>query len=351
MASSLPRSILSVVLGVLAVATLVGGGIGLWSMRVLTDTDRFETRVESILQDPQISEALATYVVDEVATAVDLQALIDDNVPSFLQGPVELIISGIRREAEVRLASYVESDEGSATIAAAAGVVHRRVIAVLEGDSAIDGVTTEGDEIRVNLLPVVSRAMREIQDLGILTNLDIPTFDRGGDPDEQRQQLADALGVTLPAEFGTPVIYSGPNVSEGSQLVTTAQDAFVLAKRAVWLLLIGGVITAVLSVLLARRKVLTVVVISTATFVLFLAVQLLAQRAAADAIDVVREGAGRTALQDLLDDLVQSLSRTIGVYAVVLVVAVILSIVVLRRSGRDDVSGERTRDDAGLAAG
>jgi hypothetical protein len=342
------RSALSAVIGIIAVASLVAGALGLWTLNVATDSDRFERRVGEILRDPQTSAALSEFVVDEIVAAINLEQLIDANVPSFLQGPIDLILSGLEKEVEDRLATYIASDEGSGLIAGAASIAHREIIAVLEGDGVVEGVTIDGDDVSVNLLPVIAFGLKEIQEIGVLTNLDIPDLERGGDPDEQRTQLSEALGVTLPDRFGTPVIYSSTRVSEATQLVQTAQDVLVLAKRAVWLLLIGGLLTAVLAVWLARRRILALVLITLGSISLFLAAQAAGERASSDALDLVRDGAGRDALEDILDGLLDNLSRTIGVYVAVLLIVVIVSIVAISR-GSGDRSDARASDDGSIA--
>ncbi|MCU0260058.1 MAG: hypothetical protein MUE78_03480, partial [Ilumatobacteraceae bacterium] len=75
------RSTFAGIAGVLAVLTFVLGVLGFWTKTAILDTDRFESYVTDVLEQPQVTEALATYVVEQTEQVVQLETRIEEALP------------------------------------------------------------------------------------------------------------------------------------------------------------------------------------------------------------------------------------------------------------------------------
>src|SRR5215217_6234290 len=67
------RSLAAPVLAVLACVCLVAATIGVWANRNLLDTDRFVTRVGPLIEEPEVQDAVAARITEQVVALVDIR--------------------------------------------------------------------------------------------------------------------------------------------------------------------------------------------------------------------------------------------------------------------------------------
>jgi hypothetical protein len=330
--SSRGRTIAAGIVGVVAVVGLVVGIVGFWTVRTATDSDRFEHRVEELLVQEDVSDGLSRRVVDEVATAVGIRDALTDVVPDVLQPVVDLMLAGVRARVEDRLAELIREPEVAETVAAAAGRAHEAAINVLEGDAGVDGVEITGGEVRINLLPLSARAIGVMQEVGLFRDVTVPVFDRGGDPDEQRAELEAALGRDLPDDFGQPVVFRSESLDELGQTVQRAQDLFLLAKRANWVLMLVGVGLGALAIWLSRVRWRAACFLVAGLLLFALVLRIVMDRVGARLPYAVVEPGAQETVRQVADGLEASLNRTMiafssfAVLALVVVAAVQLGV-------------------------
>jgi hypothetical protein len=303
--------------GVVAVVGIVGGLLGFWTLRTAADSDRFEERVESLLQQEEVSDALARRTVNEIAAALDLRASVLEITPEPIVPVADMLLAGVRSRVELRVGELIRSPEVSESIAAAAGRAHEEAVSVLQGDAVVEGVRVDGDEVRINLLPLMSRSLRAIQEIGLLRDADIPELDRGGDPAEQRVALALALDRDLPADFGEPVVFRDEAIAESGTTLDLVRDLLVTARRAFWVLLLVGTGLAALSIWLSQQRWRTAAFLVAGLFAAVLAVRLVVNAARDRAPELVEQPGAKTTVRELADDLAASLNTTLTWYAVV----------------------------------
>ncbi|MFN3257788.1 MAG: hypothetical protein ACE37B_19075 [Ilumatobacter sp.] len=315
------RSFGAGVLGVVAVIGLVGGAIGRWTIDTAADSERFEERVATLLEDDEISDALGRRVVTELTEAIGLQEAISDSVPEILQPAIELLAAGARSRLEDRVAELVRSPEVAAVIAGAAGRAHALAVDVIEGDAGPEGLQVRDGEVRVNLLPLMAKAVSAMQEIGLLRDVAVPELDSTGDPDEQRAELAAALGRDVPDDFGTPVVLRSESLAQIGDSVQLVRDALVLAKRAVWLLLFTGVAFAGASIWLSRERVRSVAFIVAGLVVSAFVVRVVMGRATDRLPDAVEQSGAKLTVSKLASELESSLNQSMSRYAVLALVA------------------------------
>ena len=125
---------------------------------------------------------------------------------------------------------------------------------VLEGGSLRDGVTVDNGEVTLNLIPIVERGFDSLQDAGLLTRVNLPDIDTTAPPAEQISQLEDAIGRSLPDDFGQVVVYESEQIAKAQAAIARAQQALVLFRQTVIVILVLTVLSLVASVLLANRR-------------------------------------------------------------------------------------------------
>ncbi|MCB0969328.1 MAG: hypothetical protein KDB37_21040 [Ilumatobacter sp.] len=324
------RSIGVGLLGVAAILCLVGGLLGAWTVRTATNTERFENRVEVLLQDEEISDALAARVVTEVAEGIGIRDAIDEAMPEVLQPAVDLLLAGVRSRVEDRLAELVRTPEVAEGVAVVAGRAHETAVAVLEGDDVVDGVDVSDGEVRINLLPLTTRALGLLQDeFGLFGDVELPDIDRSGDPAEQRAALEAAFGRDLPDEFGTPVVFESDRLDEVGTEVQTLRDLFTLAQRVYWFLLIAGLALVGVSIWLSTSRWRSAAYLVAGLFGAALVFRIVGGEASDRLPDVVQSPGAQATVRNVADALVDDLNETLMLCAILALMAFVAVAVVL----------------------
>ena len=318
--------------GVLAVVGIVAGAIGLWARSSVLDSNRIAVTVYEVLGEPEVADALATFVVDEVAAAIDLGTRLSDALPARLDALVPMVLPGLESRVTERLSEVIQNDDVRRVLAVTVGRAHAELVRLLEGDGLIDGITVEGGEVTVNLLPLFTRALTLVQGFGLLDDLDVPEIDRSGDPTEQIAELESALGRDLPDDFGQVVVYRSDALGSASETIASTQRMFAAVSRLLWVLLIGGMVLAVVSVLLAAKRPRAAIVLASSVLVLIVAIRLLSRYVVKEAPSLVERPGAKVTVTEILTRVQSSLTQsTVGYIAIAVVVIVIAALVAPRR--------------------
>jgi len=310
--------------GVVSVLGMMLGLLGFWTLRTASDSERFEDRVTVLLQREEVSNALAQRTVNEIAAAIDLRAAIDETLPDALKPGADLLLAGVRSRVEDRLAELIRDPAVAERIGAAAGRAHSTAVLVIEGRE-VDGVDITDGEVRVNLLPLMVRAMGASQEVGLFRDLELPDLDRGGDPDEQRAELEAALGRDLPDDFGTPVVYRSDSLDQAGSTLQLVRDVLVLARRTFWILILIGLGLAALAIWLSGKRWRAATWIVAGLFAITLLVRIVMNTAVGRLPDVVAGPGAKATVAEIADGLRDSLNDTLTVYALIALAAVCLA--------------------------
>ena len=240
--------------GVIGVIGVLASVVGVWAHRTVFNSETVADAVDQALLNPEVNEALATFLTDQLVDAVPLEDLIADRVPDELEPFTPVLVGGVRNVVHEGMTRVLEDGRAREALVAVVERAHEAVMRVLEGDGLRDGVTVEGEDIKVNLLPLLSRGLERLQDRGILTSVDLPELTADGDPEEQIAELEDALDRDLPDDFGQLVVYSSDNVAESQAAVARAQDAFALFRRSIIALVVLTVVSLGVSAALATNR-------------------------------------------------------------------------------------------------
>jgi hypothetical protein len=329
------RSVLAAITGVLAVVCLTLALIGIWANATVFDSGRVGDIVSSALDDPEVDAALATWVTNQVFTAVDLESVVSEVLPERLDRFAPTLVAGAQSFVDDRLNRALSNPDVQRLITDAVERAHSALMRLLSGDGLIDGITVQEGEVTVNLLPLISRGLTFVQSLGVLDRLDVPELTRGGDPSEQIAELESATGRDLPDDFGQLVVYQSDRLAEAQASVQNAQRAFALLRRATVLLAILAVGFIVATVLLAHRRWRAGLWLALGALVAMVLSRLIVNRVVDDAPDLVTGAGAQAAVANILDEASRGLLRLTGLIALLAVVIVALTLFRRRWNGSD----------------
>ena len=315
------RSALAGLLGVLAVVGLLASTVAVWGRAALFNTDRFVAAVDEALIRPEVTAAMAEYLTDQIFVVVDVNNRVGDVLPPALSPLRPAIVGGAHSFVETRLETLLATDTVRDLLSGLVRRTHTALVKLLKGDGLVDGISVANGEVTLNLLPLVGRGLTVAQGLGLFDNVVLPDLSRDGDPAEQISGLEAAFDRDLPKDFGQLVVFRSTALANAEQSVKAAQDAVVVAKRAIWLIIVVTAGLLAMSVFLASRRRRAVVVLALATLVVLVIARLLVQRVVSKVPQLVVDPGARAAAASTLSELTDSLLRLTTVLALVALIA------------------------------
>lgn len=323
------------VLGVLAVLGLALSVVAVWAPRVVFDRDEVSRLAADAFAEPDVQAGLAMYVTDQVFSAVGVEDVIEQVAPGSITRFAPLLATGAQTAVQNALTRVIASDEGQQLLTVVVGRGHDRAMRLVRGDGLLDGVHVNEGEVSLNLLPLVSRGLLRLQQLGLLDRINVPTLTIDGDPAAQRAELSAALGRELPATFGQLVVYRSEAIADAQESVQNVQRMLVAAKRALVTLLIVTVVLVVATVLVAPRRWRAVLVLGMGVAAVMVLLRS-AVRVAVDQVpDVATRPGGRAALDAIASGASSSLLRLAGVVLILGLVAAAVALFRLRWTRTD----------------
>jgi hypothetical protein len=317
------RTVLAAILVILAVLCFTVAVPGLWARRTVFNTERYVETVAPLASDPAVQEYLARTVTQEAFAALDVEDRLREVLQqrdarlAFLAGPLANGLSGV---VQSQLQNIFASDAFQQTWASLNRTVQVQIIAVLENKSS--SLQIVNDAVVLNVLPLINQGLQSIS--GTISDLvghqvTLPTITGDEIPSAALAQLQSALGVTLPSDFGSIVIYRSSSLS-------TIQDIINLAQRAVVALAILFLVFSALALWASPRRRRTLLQIATASLLILIAERRLAiwqSNSAVDKVVAENQAAAHSVLDRLLGSLLLYTSWFLAVLVVVLLVTLI----------------------------
>jgi hypothetical protein len=270
---------LATVLAVLAVLMAAAALPAVWTRLTVLDRERFVQIVDPLGDDPVVQDSLARLVADDTVAA--LSTTLASN--GITENAARLVIrSGVRS---------VLGGQAFATFwDAASGDVHDQIIEAVRGEGPA--------RVSFSYLPLVVVELNDAGDAvqGVLGgDASIPDVPAGASPDRVRRLLERGLGVDLPDDFGTIVVY------EGGRLESFGGAATWVDRLAI-LLPVLAVVLAAGATLIARRRTRMLVAIAFAVAAIA-GFEALTSQVARDVALTGTSGPGRTFAASIVDAL------------------------------------------------
>jgi hypothetical protein len=214
------RSTVATVLGVVAVLLLTVTVIGVWAMATVLRSEPVVEMAGDTIAQPEVQQALAAYLVDAAAEAVDLEAQLTNVLPDALDRFAPTIATGAEAAAEQTLEQALATPQVEQVVRSIVERAHDRAMQLLEGDGLVDVVNVDNGTITMNTLPLVTTALTSLQSAtGLLSDVEIPQLSADGDPADQIAQLEQATGRDLPDDLGQLTVYESDAVAEAEESV------------------------------------------------------------------------------------------------------------------------------------
>ncbi len=340
------RTIFSVIFGIIAVVGLFASTVAVWANGVLFNSDKVASAAEKAIQQPEAAGSMATYVSDQLFTIVDLEALLEAQLPETLDPLSGVIVGGAREFVEGQLTELLQKPGVQAVLVGIIRTGHAQLMKVLNGDGLFDGVSVNDGRVTLNMLPLVALGFSQIQKLGLLADVTLPDLSAGGDPSKQISSLETTFGRDLPDNFGQLTVFEGDAAAQASEVVQQAQHMVVLVKRAITLILVVTVVSFVASLLLANRRRRAIVVLGLASAAVMLIARTAIKQTLARTPNLVINPGARQALAAALGDLAGDLVRMVTLLVLIGLIAAVF--VLMTGTGP---TAQRLRAGAGSAGG
>ena len=317
------RRIVAPIIVVLTVIAFAGGVAGAWASRTVLDTDRYVATVGPLAEDPAVQEFLARTITTQVFQALDVQgrlaAVLEERADQlvFLAGPIASSVQGFIQD---QVQKVLASEQFARLWTEVNRLAHEQALRVLEGDTTV--VTVEEGKVVLNLLPVANEVLKGVS--GVVSDLigrpiTLPEITPETIPEEAVVQLEQALGVDLPAEFGTIEVYN-------SEELGAVQDAVRLFNQVVFLLAVLFVVGAVVAMWVSPTRRRTLLQLMTGLAVVLVAERRFAIAAANGIVDSAKpenQAAARAVVDSALGSLLRYTGWFLAIALLVLVVALV----------------------------
>ena len=159
-------------------------GLTIWVHYTVMNTDGYMNLIGPIGKNPEAIANLSEYISDQAVIATDLQQRVTDGLPEqaqFLAAPITATVADFITKGAQKVLSSEQAYDLWLQVNRRA---HENVVALLRGETT--KVYTEGDEVKLNLLPLVSQVLVWVDDKlpgGLASEFSPPVIDPETDPD------------------------------------------------------------------------------------------------------------------------------------------------------------------------
>lgn len=300
------RTLVAVLAGVVAVVGLFVSTIAVWARGTLFDSDKVAKAAESALEQPETSASMAAYVTTQVFTAVDLETIFEQTLPGNLDPLAGVFVGGARSYVEEQLQQLFEQPKVRSLIVSIVRSAHAQLMRLFEG-TGIDGVMMSNERVSLNLLPVVTLGLRQLQELGVAKAFPIPDFKANGDPAKQIGLLEGVFRRDLPDDFGQLTVFRGDAARDAGAFVEQGQRALVIAKQAITVMLVVTAAAFLVAIAVANRRRRAILVLGLVCAAVMFVARSMINQVLAGAPEAVLDPGARSALQSALTVLARGL--------------------------------------------
>jgi uncharacterized BrkB/YihY/UPF0761 family membrane protein len=247
------RRITALTLVILAAIVSIIMMVSVWAHDFLLNTDTFVTTVAPVLKDPQVTQSMGELVAQRTIELTDAEQRLEDVLPERLKFVAAPIVGQVEQQLAKGTTKLLRSDKGYAAWEKILTFTHKSVVAVLQDESKY--LNIHGDQIRLDLLPLVVAAVNRLNELlpdVIAQRAPLPEFTADQTPEEQRAALAEALGKPVSEDFAQVTVFEGEQVQ-------TAQKALKLFNLLVYALIALTVILVIAAIIVSPRRLRTLI--------------------------------------------------------------------------------------------
>ncbi len=324
------RSVLIGLLVLLSCLAVVITGVTWWAHYTVMNTDGYMAIVGPIGKDPEAIQNLSEYISSQVVKTTDLQTRVSDALPAqvqILSGPITAYVEDFITKGAQKVLSSEKAYELWLRINE---VGHEKIVALLRGETS--NVYVQGDDVRLNLLPLISQALVWLDEKlpgGLSSKFNPPVIAPETDPEQGIQEVANWSGRPLPSDFGQITLLQ-------SDALGPAQTAIKWFDRLMWILPLITAALIALTIWLSRRRGRTAIAVGIGAAIAIFVTRVIVTRASEYLTAQVKEGTGQHIVKQVVDASLGPLT-TITIW--VCVVGVIAALLVWALGRRDIRAG------------
>lgn len=219
-----PRTRTILVWGLVALGTLIllVGSLTVWVKRQAVDTDKWVATSSRLLEDDEVRQALAVYVVDELYRNVDVQARLEQRLPENLEGLSAPLAGALRSPAEQAVDRILQRPRVQDLWERVNRASHEALLRVLEDETRAESITTGGGVVTLDLRVLLVNIGEELG-------------------------FAERLDARLPEDAGQITVLE-------SDELDTAQTALKTLKTLSWLTILAAIAAFGGALALARNR-------------------------------------------------------------------------------------------------
>lgn len=226
------RYAVSIILSILAGASLLLASVGIWVNNTVFNSSRFSNTVEKTLDEPEVNLALSRYLVNQLMSNLDVEQTISGVLPDEIEALAPVLTGAVRSVVQEGVQTVLADDRVQDTIGQQVKESHKTLMVVLENKGPLgDAVSTDGNKVVLDLALVLERALEDVERAGVL-------LDR----------------LDLPEDFGKLVVYEGDAVESSSNILRASQDGLSLFKRMLWVFIIAAPLLTAAAIYVASSR-------------------------------------------------------------------------------------------------
>ena len=296
------RTGVALFLVVAAVLAVLVSTLGLWSRGIIFDTDKYVKVVAPVGQDPQVREAVSTYVAARAVEAADLNKRIERALPSSAKVLAPALTRSLQRYLVDEIAKFLGTPLAQRLWVEINRFAHEQLITALTDQNRY--ITVGHDDVRLNLLPLIAVALQRLEtrvpDL-LGRDVALPKIDPATAPDAIRTLLQDALGRPLPADFGSVTLLRGTQGYAAKHALRLFNDLVILVVVLTVLLIVAALLVSV-----RRRR--TALWLGLGSLLAFIAARVIEVRLEKAIVDGIASQGGVAVARSIVSSAVDSLN-------------------------------------------
>jgi len=291
---------------VVASIGILSATIATWTHSVIFNTDKFVSTVAApIGKDPAATQRLADTISAKALEASDFQNRVSAALPPQAQFLAAPLTTQVQQFLDTKVNELLQTDTAYNTWIKMNETVHAQLVAVLRNES--NRFLVNGDNVSLNLLPLVGRALALVQEYmpdALATRITIPQIDPAAPYDQQVAALSAALGRPLPADFGTVVVFKDTNIQQAQKVVR-------IFDRLVILLWVLSVLLVVVALVLSPWRLRTLLELGLGMLVATLIARAVIKQLENRILDAISNQSGANAARTVVTSLVANLGSFI----------------------------------------
>lgn len=148
------RSILVWALFALGTLVVLVGSLTVWVNRQALDTDAWVKTSANLLENDQVRETLSVYIVDQLYASADPQEVLEERLPTNLQGLAGPLAGALRQPAVEGVDRFLQRPRVQDLWEDVNRIAHQELLAVLN-DETRGNITTGSGTVTLNLRTLV----------------------------------------------------------------------------------------------------------------------------------------------------------------------------------------------------